>query len=93
MDIIDGKSHEPLKEAMRALMQDQLSETQCDITCLTSQGEKLELTCDILPALYEGERCMQLMLRSVMKRITPVRRQLRDCRENSVPTQFVTWIK
>jgi len=62
MDIIDGKSHEPLKEAMRALMQDQLSETQCDITCLTSEGEKLELTCDILPALYEGERCMQLML-------------------------------
>jgi diguanylate cyclase (GGDEF)-like protein/PAS domain S-box-containing protein len=63
LDMIAEDSHENFKAAVRPFQQDAAAgREECLLTCLNTRGEKISVKCEISPASYEGEPCIQLML-------------------------------
>lgn len=63
LDMIAEESHEAFKAAIRPFQQqDATGREECLLTCITTEGEKVSVKCEISPASYEGESCIQLML-------------------------------
>lgn len=62
LDMIADDSHEKLKAAMRPFQNGGTGREECVLTCLNTEGEQISVVCEISPASYEGETCIQLML-------------------------------
>lgn len=61
LDMIAPDSHEALKAAMKPFQNGGTGREECVLKCVGAQ-EEISVNCEISPASYEGEPCLQFML-------------------------------
>jgi len=63
LNMVRPDDHEKFKAFLRDYMKDRAQATELDVNTVRAEGEEFAVTMEFAPAVYEGESCIQIIIR------------------------------